>query len=241
MALELAHNAYVNGGVDSAADYHTVPSIGEGELYGIGAYADKDPGYVLKKVLAVNRGTRSLWLGRTPSLALAGNDRKELKTTESLPCEGKVDTLWIYNAQGSGGAAALDFQWDQTNKQNSGRVGNPGYGEIGVRATPTANATRTIRVIARANCTLSFVKTWTKVPASGAACTFTVAGPGGNLLAAVSVDVTGLTTVTYQTQALTATTSRLDLNPGDEITITIVGALGLTPGDLLIVLGWTLR
>ena len=54
-------------------------------------------------------------------------------------------------------------------------------------------------------------------------------------------NATTIFTVTLQAAALTATTARLDLAPGDPITITIIGGVGLTPGDLLFGLAYNLR
>lgn len=241
MTLELGHPAYRNGQVGSAAWFYTLPQLGEGKVWAIGKHGDKDPGYVLDCLIARNTGTLPYWIGRTLSDALSGYDRISIEADVPLPFEGEHDALYIYNPQGGGGTIDGDLTARQLPRRNSGHVGVPGNGEFVVRATPVANATTVFTITVRAKITLSFCKTWTKVPASGAACTMAVAGPGGNLLTATTVNVAALTTVTYETQALTATASRLDLNPGDQVTITIVGANGLTPGDLLVALGWTLR
>lgn len=240
-ALNLAHQAFRSGQVGPLGWPHTPPQLTEGKVWAVGAYGDRDPVNVLDRLLARNRGTRAFWIGRTLSEVLSGNDRISIAGAEPIPLEGEWDAVYIYNPQGSGGAVDLDLQGRQLVKQNSGNVGVPGAGEFVVRATPVANATTVFTVYARAKITLSFVKTWTKVPAFGAACTMAVAGPGGNLLSAANISVAGLTTVTYQSATLTGTTSRLDLNPGDPVTITIVGGVGLTPGDLLVALGWAFR
>lgn len=239
MALELAHGAHAL--VGSAPFLHSISALGEGKLYAVGAYGDVDPGYVLDKVLIRNRGSRAFYVGKTPSEALAGVNRISLLGAEPLPLEGQCDALYIYDPQGSGGTIDADITAKQTRLQNSGRVGHPGCGEFGVRCTPVANATTVFTLYARAKLTLTHIKPWTKVPASAAACTAAFAGPGGNLLTATNIDVTALASVTYAAQTLTATASRLDLNPGDPITITIVGALGLSVGDLFFGLGWSLR
>jgi len=242
MAFELAHPANVAGLVASAPFLHTPAQLGEGKVWAIGAYGDKDPGYVFGEATIRNTGTRTIYVGRTLSEALSGTDRIAIAASAGdVRIEAEWDGLVVYNANGSGGGCDFAVFGRLLAKQNSGRVGRPGLGEFVVRATPVNNATTVYTVYARAKITLTYVKTWTKSPASGAACTLAAAGPGGNLLSAATVDVTALTTVTYQSQTLTATTSRLDLNPGDAVTLTVVGANGLTPGDLLVALGWSFR
>lgn len=246
MALDLGHRAYRQGQVGSAPFFLTPAQIGEGRVCAIGAYGDHDLQYVFDETVLANLGAEGIYIGRTLSDALAGTSRLNLAAPGGdlpslTPLSGEHDALYVYNAQGSGGTADISLHGRLLPRRNSGGVGHPGNGEFVVRATPVANATTVFTITVRAKITVTFAKTWSKVPASGAACTLAIAGPGGNLLLAATVDVTGLTTVTYQTQALTATVSRLDLDPGQTITLTVVGGSGLTPGDLLVALGWSLR
>ena len=239
--FDLSHNTFRSAGVRSAAWMHTPAQLGEGLVWAVGPYGDKDPGQVFDRARIRVTGTKPIYVAPTLSEVLSGTDRISIAASAELPIEGEHDALYIYNPNGSGGGADFFLQARRLAIRNSKSWGHPGNGEFVVRATPVNNATTVYTAYARAPITLSYVKTWTKAPASGAACSLAVAGPSGNLLSAATVDVTALTTVTYQSQTLTATTSRLNLDPGHAVTLTVVGANGLTPGDLLVALGWSFR
>ena len=241
--MSIEHAAYRTAQVFTEPYFLTPTTIAEGKAVVIGGYGDHDPGYVLVDGILRNVGAKPLYVARTLTEAVSGAARCVLPaTTGELEIRGELDQLVLFNANGSAGSTDALFQAAATARKNSKKAGgHPGVGEYVVRATPVANATTIFTVTPRYPITVTGVKTWAKTPASGATCTAAVAGPAGNLLSAATIDVTGLTTVTLQAAALTATTARLDLAPGDPITITIIGGVGLTPGDLLFGLAYNLR
>lgn len=221
---------------------HRPSTLAEGHVYVYGAGGDFDPGFVLEDVLITNDGGEDLFVATTLTGAVGTARGKVLATTGTRRIEGPVDSIVLHNAQGSGGVAQWDIQARRTAIRNVGKAaGHPGHGELHRRATPVANATTPYTLTVRQRLTITSCKTWTKVPASGATCTLAVSARGNNLLSAATVNVTTLTTVTLQSHALTATAAHLDLEVGDTITLTVVGGAGLTPGDLLAALGYTLR
>lgn len=241
--MTVEHAAYRQAQVFTEPWFLTPGSIAEGHCLAIGPYGDHDPGFVVVDGILRVAGAEDIYVARTLTEAVSGTARFLVPaTTGELELRGEIDQIILHNAQGSGGATSCRLHGALTARRNSGKeAGHPGHGELVARATPVANATTVYTLSVRRKLTVSAVKTWTKVPASGAACTAAVAGGGNNLLSAASINVAALTTVTLESHTLTAEPANLDLDPGDSITITVVGGVGLTPGDLLVAIGYTLR
>lgn len=245
--MAVAASAYHRAQIRTEARYLRPATLPEGHAYAVCAHGDYDPGFVFEDLTIENHGAEDLYVARVGSEALAGIERNVVPAKSGdiigrLKIAGEVDGFVVHNAQGSGGSSQWQAQYALTAKQNSGgEVGHPGAGEFVVRATPPVNDTRTITLTARERITVTYFETWTKVPASGAACALSAAVPSGNLLSATNINVAGLTTVLLQSHPLTATVARRDLDPGQSITLTLVGAIGLTPGDLLVMIGTVRR
>lgn len=239
----VTHRAYRAAQVASEPFLYTSASIGEGTALVIGPCGDKDPGSVLADLRVAVTGGEDLLVGRTLTEALSSTDRYAVPASSgTLDVFAEVDQLVCLNVQGSGGATAVKLSGARTPKRNSKtRGGHPGHGEFVVRATPVANDTVSYTVTAPHDLVLTACKTYSKTVPSGSSCRVHLEDQdNANLLSGFFVDATGLTTVTLQSHTLTATSTRLVIGAGETITIRIVGGAGLTPGDLLVALAYTL-
>lgn len=220
--------------------------LGEGIVYAIGPGGDKNPSFVLDEVWVRNTGSKDIYVGKGLVGAVAGSDEQILVAAgKDELLRGPFASLALYNLNGSGGAGAFNLDAKKLHVANHSRAGgHPGHGEIFGRLVGVGNAAVPIALKSPAKIRVTGVRTWSKVVPSSAAGTFlgTVSGRGNNLLSATNINLKALTTVTLQTQALTATTASLDLEPDEDIVITgTSNNVDLVPGDVLFSILYDLR
>lgn len=242
--MSIENPAYRAAQVFTEPLFWTPAQLADGTLAVIGPLGDLNPRSVLCDVRIDSVGAKQVYVAKRLVDVISGVNRFAIPATSGLlELRGDVDTLYIYNVSGSAGTADVKVQAALTARKNSGWLGgHPAHGDIGIRATPVANAVTVYAGIAPWDITVTACKTWSKVVCSGGTgCTATVTGNGNNLLNTANINVQLLTTATLQSQALTATTANLNIDRGKPIVVTVTGTVGITPGDLLFALEYTLR
>ena len=232
-------------------------------LYRLGPDGDRDPGSrfsgdtgnVIENLVFKNLGSTELWVGRSAIRMFIGDELGQLDYTpvpageavELLGVNSEID-VWNAAAADNGrwtvdGAMGIDLNRGAKNRAPAfgTRGGHPGHDpELSARVIGQANGTASVTLKAPAwagdGVTVGGIKLWAQAaPTTAGTYTIAITGGGNNLLATATFDLTGLTAVTVEPLTLTATTAHLDLDPGDDIVITVTSDNGdLAGGDFFV-------
>ncbi len=244
--MAILHPAYRTAQVFTEPWFYTPAQIAEGKLIVIGPYGDHNPGAVLSDIVARSVGAKPLFFAKRLVDVLSGTPRFSIpETSGELELRGDVDTLYVYNAEGSTSTADAKLHGALTARKNSGHLGgHPGHGDFGCRIANAANAATAVTITAPWNITVTAIRLWSKAVATSAAGTYllTVTGNGNNLLSAASYSLEGLVSVTLTAMTLTATAANLNIDAGKTIVLTATSNnVDLSSGDLVASVEYTLR
>lgn len=224
-------------------------SLTAGHFYVVGPGGDDDPKHALEQVVIVNTGTVGIRVGHSLTGILSGGRYVQIAAGGSLPFEGPVDNLLVYNYDAS--TAAAFTLTARTCKRNSGQDAGvlcaqdtPGtttrYQVI--RPTRTAGETVLTTVPVKYKRTITTIKGYSVTVPSGATLTVDLLDAQSRSLLAAVMDQEALTTKTLYTSTVVTTTypDLLVVGRGADLSLSCrSSAGGDTLGDLLIEIAHT--
>lgn len=224
-------------------------SLTAGHFYVIGAGGDDDPKHALEQAVFTNTGTVGLRVGHSLTGILSGGRYDQVAAGGSLPIEGPVDNLIVYNYDAAvAGAFTVSAR---TCKRNSGQdagvlcaLDNPGsttrYQVI--RPTRTAGETVLTTVPVKYQRTVTTIKGYSVTVPSGATLTVDLIDHKSRSLLSAVMNQESLTTKTLYTATVVTTTypDLLVVQRGRDLSLSCVSSAGGdTLGDLLIEIAHT--
>lgn len=221
-----------------------VTALTAGHLYVIGNGGDDDPKHALEQVVVTNTGSVGIRVGHSLTGILSGGRYMQVGAGGSLPLEGPLENLIVYNFDAS---TAASFSVAATCcARNSGQdagllsatdlpASNPTRYQV-IRPTRTAGETKTTTVPVKYQRTLTSIKAYAVTAPTGATMTVDLLDSMGRTLLTSKLDQEALTNATIYTGAsLTTTTSLLTIGRGLDLTLSCVSSSGGdTLNDLLI-------
>ena len=218
-----------------------------GAVYIVGLNGDVDPGRVMYGPEVYNLDTTDdMWVDRTLAGVLtAGSGRIRIPAGKSRFLPGAWGTLVAHNPSTSGGTIAWGIVYEDRGALGPFVAGgHPGHGSLAARYTVVQNdvVTKTYTVQRRLTITGYRAFSVAKNTSAAGSVLLAVSARAVSLLTSATYDLEGITNGAIATVGLTATTSRLDLEPGDVITETVTSNnVDMVEGDLATALLYTLR
>lgn len=224
--------------------YRRYQVLAEGELLTIGPGGDEDPECLIEDLVPRNPGAVALFVSSTLRGALGTTSDAETIPAASMSpgIDTQVDTLFVCNRNGTGGAGAVSLTGARTLLNNSGKTPpcHAGHGCIALLVPAVNSGPSTVTRTVYTRRTVVHVGVYSKTPRTLTGTYLlkvqvrSAAGVVRNLLAAATFDLETLVAKTLSSPTLTTNLTDLVLEVGDTVEAIATSDNTLAAGDLMV-------